>query len=297
MKWKQKSDRKRNKKPEFSERKRKVEVSIRFDPKEMNPQMYERIRDYLRNGGDKDRIATMVPGYPNLYETYKRYGDEYHRIKNAEYGQEDLDTLNKIADEMEENLNFGLSLRRNNTKGEKSERKTEHKYQAQFDFLDKNIELIANLIYLRKPTKDIVNMMRDYMPSLTNIIYCYWAKETEKVDELIFAYQSSGEEYMQWAKEFLMEWLVKEDLSMQHVGLVREISLWSSRYAEFMDRKRWGKKIEIIEEKPQQKVITGKDLDKFLQGLNDAFEERDNDDDIKEEKRDDGEFTEFEEIK
>ena len=289
---------KRNKPPSLPKN-----LPAKIDPKAktpsniMNPYMYEQIRDYLKNGGERERVNQMIPGHPELLQEYEKYGNEYDRIKQAEYAQEDWEKLKKIVDDMEDNMKMIVSLKRK-AKEENKSRKTEHKYQKFFDFLDANIDFITNLIYLRHSPKSIVSILRDIEPALTNMIFHHWKEETELVDELIFAYKASGEEHMNYAKEFMEEWLnpkIHPELNFHHTALVREIGLFHQRFAEYMDRKRWGKKIEIIEEKEQRKVIEGKNLDKLLEKM-DSLVERRRKMDEPEESGENIEFTEFEEI-
>lgn len=287
-----------NTKPEFSKLPAKLDPKAKTSPFKMNPQVYEWIRDFLKAGGDPNRVNEMIPGRPDLMYSYLEYHNEYDRIKQAEYGQDDYETLKNIAKDMEESLEFALSLKR---KAKGSKRKSEHKYKIYFDFLDDAIELISNLIYLGYSPKFICMKLSESMPGITPMIYSHWKDETDHVDELIFAYKASGEEFMHSAKDFMEEWLDPNkhpELGVQHVGLVREIGLWKQRMAEFMDRKKFGKRIEIFDETPQKKYLEGKDLDKFLEGLEKARfgNPSESDEKKEEEKSEESEYTEFEEL-
>jgi hypothetical protein len=164
-------------------------------------------------------------------------------------------------------------------------------YEKQYRFLDSRIEQIENMIYLCVSPKRICIELAKSCHGLTPIIYHHWKDETKYLDRIKFAYTASAEEHMNSAHEFLQEWLdpsIHPELDMQHVGIVREIGLFRSRMAEFLDRKKWGKKVEIVDERPQTKVISGRDLQTFLEGINNAKKEIDEEDfeesDLNEEK-------------
>lgn len=262
-----------------------IDPKRKTSPFEMNELMYEWIKEYLENGGDKSAIDSML-GIDGLYEAYKRYRWEYNRIKTSEAGQPSWEILKQMAHEMEEDLRVVQLLKKKQGK-----RKNDSKYEAQFQFLDSNIEYICNLIYTLRSNLWIAGHMKHCgCPNLTPIIFEYWMKETDKVDELIFAYKASANQHMAHAVEFMKEWLDPElhpELGMQHVGLVREIGLYHQRFAEYMDRKKFGKRIEVVDETPQKKYLEGKDLDKFLEGLDKSGREDAEEGDYEEVKNED----------
>ena len=247
-----------------------------FDPYEMNDFIYKMIVDFIRlrglnnKEGIKHFVNRLIPGKPLLYDTFILYHKRFKKIQLIEKKQLLVDKLNEEMDNMEEHKNFGLSIiKKKRKKGEKEQ----HEYQREFDFLDSKIEEIQNMIYLGVSPKRICEFYFNQYPkmfALTPIIFAYWAEETKHIEKIKFAYKASAEEHMNLSRDFMLEWLNKEkhpELDMQHVGIVREIALWHSRMAEFHDRKRYGKKIEITNETAQTKVISGKDLNAFLEGL------------------------------
>src|ERR1700735_5269996 len=155
---------------------KRVDV-IQTDPYEMNPMIYEMIRDYLAAGGDEYRVGLMVPGKPYLMHFYRQYHEEYKRIKKEEAKGKDWDKLIKYVNDMESNLQVVQILKR-----KRKSRKSEKKYNEQFKILDDNIEYISNLIYILKPPIWIANHMRAVCPNLTPMIYHHWLAETDKVD-------------------------------------------------------------------------------------------------------------------
>ena len=241
------------------------------DPYEMNAQIYAMILAFIKKNnlklGDNTAaiINKLIPGKPELYTSFRQFKRRYDADKRLEKKQAQLDGLNKVIDNMEEHREFGLSLVKKRAKKSK-----DNPYQVQFDFLDKNIELIENLIYLCVSPKRICQQLHPDCTTLTPIIFHHWKDETTHIDRLIFAYKASAEEHINKGMEFMKEWLAAPELDMQHVGIVREIGIYHSRMAEFLDRKKWGKKVEVVDERPQQKVLDGRDLNAFLQGINDA---------------------------
>src|ERR1017187_4405691 len=88
----------------------KLDAKSSTPASEMNPAMYETIRDYLKAGEDRSRVNSMIIGHPKLLEEYLKYGNEYDRIKQAEYGQPEWEELKKIAEDMEDTLKMVQSI-------------------------------------------------------------------------------------------------------------------------------------------------------------------------------------------
>ena len=295
--------------PEFRKNRKRIwnntsgEIE-KFDPYEMNPTIYKMILDFIEirglttEQGKKHYVNKLMPNKPNLYDTFLAYRRIYLQIVRSEKKQQLVDKLNEEIDNMEDHKNFGLSLVKKRVKGDK---KKDHIYKKEFDFFDKNIELIQNMIYMGVSPVRICEHFYPKMKSITPIIFAYWKDETKHIEKLIFAYKSSGEQHMYLSKDFMMDWLDKEkhpELDMQHVGIVREIALWHSRMAGFLDRKKWGAKVEVTDERAQVKVISGKDLNSFLEGLGKVAEKINSESEESEEGEESAEdidFTDFEE--
>jgi len=275
---------------------------IKYDPMVMDRVLYETITELLERANLKRWKAKiwfvnhLIQGRPHLWDDY--YGFRYinlslvrREIREKSYQE----LLDKIED-MNDFRNLGLSL-----KGKRKKPQPQNPYQREFNFLDENITKIENFIYLTVSPKRMCMEFAKQMPTITPIIFHRWKEETQFIERLRFAYTCSAEEHMNQSREFLLEWLGKPELDMQHVGIVREVALWSSRMAEYLNRKQWGKKVEVIDDRPQQKVMDGKDLKSFLSSINtiagninnpteqDEFEE-----DFEEQS---GDFTDFEEVK
>lgn len=239
-------------------------------------------------------INRQVPGKPNLWETFRRYKKTYEKIKLSKAKQLLLDRINDKINDMEEAKNFGLQLR-------KKRDKPEDAYAREFAFLDNKIDDIEVLIYLGvSPTRICYELSKTFK-SLNPIVFHRWSDSTEHVDRLIYASKKSAENYIHLGKDFLLDWLNPEihpELDMQHTSIVREVALYYSRMAEFADRKKYGKQIKVEDDRPQQKVLHGADLLKYLSGLNDLADKLNNTQDgekSNESSNEESEYTDFEE--
>lgn len=301
--------------------KSKTEIA-KFDPYEMNDQVFEMITKFLSlrnfdiytlfNSTKRDNrekinsrlkakfiVNKFLPNKPHLWESYVAYRGIYYKNLEIKKKQELLDQINEEAQDMEDHLKFGLSITKKRVKTEKDD-----PYKKYYDFLDLRIDEVENLIYLGVSPKKICLHLSKFIIGLTPIIYHHWKDSTKHINRIIFAYKASAEEHMNLSKEFMEKWLSNKDLDMQHVGIVREVALWHSRMAGFYDRKKFGAKVEIIDDKPAQKVLKGADIVDFLSEVGKAakrINDMENAEEIEEEDKDKEEeengYSDFEEIK
>ena len=259
-----------------------------FDPYEMSESIYNRIVAYVESSGLKNKKAIenlvnhLFNGKRNLYKSYILYGKYKKKLQLREYKEKKLKELNEYIENMKEYREFGLSIKPQKQKANRG--KKEHPHKEIFDWLDLHVPQITELIYLGCSPKQICLKLGPFCAGLglSPMVFHHWKDETEHIDELQYAYKCSAEEHMNRSSEFMREWLANPDLTMQHVGIVREIGLWHSRMAEFLDRKRWGRKIEITNDQPQRKVLDGKDINKVLQKLGDAIKKAEDEENGKE---------------
>lgn len=273
------------------------------------------VSNFLLNGGKIEDICFLFLQrelIPEGCETsvsrayYKRWLDYYETIQiraNNYLGQKILDDLNEKKKNMKDHISTGLSITK------KRKKIKEDSYQRFYNELDNRIELIENLIYLClspkqiclaliKPHKTTEGQTLQPIRYLTPIIFHRWLEVTNHVDRIQFAYKCSADEHMARAEEFMLDWLSKPELDMQHVGIVREVGLFHSRMADYMNRKKYGKQTTVLDEKPQSKVIAGRDMQKFLENLTTIANKINNPEENTEESNDsdEEEYEEFEEI-
>lgn len=292
-----------------------------YDEFLMNIELYNRINNALeknRIGSDETRIRQfvnrLIKSRPSLYRQWSAFHEIRIKLKKKENSDWIVNELLKHLENMEENKNFGLSVikdrRGSGSSGSKSRTKKSentHEYQEFFDILDENIKAIQELIILCVTPKKIVIELSGRVGGLRKLnmtIYYSWKDYTKYQNELKMAVKYSAAEYMHLSVEFMEDWLNKPFLEMKHSAIVREIGLYYSRMAGFLDQQKWGKKVEIIDDRPQNKVLDGRDLETFLAGLGDVAERerikarsvqfsKDVEEDA--EKEEEG-FTEFEEM-
>ena len=238
-----------------------------YDKYEINFQVYEMVRDYIRSGATKKDVNKMFPGKPKLFEAYEKYKSEFKQEKKLDNKQKETDRLNKYIDDMEEHKEFGLSLIRKRAKKIKNDPN-----KPLYNWLDSKLDEICELIYLCVSPKNICyNLLDKYTTArelkLTPLKFHRWKDITQHIEDLQFAYKTSAEEHINMGKDILEHAALDQKLDMQHASVIRQLSIYHARMAEFLDRKKYGQKVQIIDERPQQKVIGGKDLDKFLSGL------------------------------
>ncbi len=269
--------RKANRFPTFPRQQYKFRIKKKeYDPWLMDAFIYNLILNNIKLRklkSDKAKefyVNTMLPARPDLWHHFNEYAKIVEFNEKVAKNQRILDELNKILDDMKDTDNFGRELV--SKKKKPREGSEEDKYQKEFEYFDSNIDKIMEWIVLCVPPKRIVYELKTWFPGLSMTAFYYWKDWTKHGKKLAFAYKCSGEEHMHLSQEFMLNWLNSPRLDMQHVGIVREIGLYHSRMAEFLDRKKWGRKVEITNEKPAPKMISGRDLTKFLEGITDAAE-------------------------
>ncbi len=286
-----------------------IKPDTSFDESELSEDYYKLILQQIKSRGLTNKkgieffVNRLFPNQSRLYDIFLRFHENY--IKNKRYeerkikGQALMDKLNDEKDNMEDAKNFGLQIsKRKKKKGDKEE--LTEQQQRIYKRLDEIVDNVCLWIYLCvSPKRICIELCKNdskYFFDLNPIIYNHWADWTEHKEKLVYAWKKSAEEHMFASQEFLLEWLDKEkhpELNMQHVGIVREVALWKSRMAGFLDRKKFGAKVEITDDQKQVRVLTGSDLNKFLEGITKAAKKI-NAEDVKEDEiedmDEDGEF-------
>lgn len=210
----------------------------------------------------------------NGSESYSSRRDEEKRKENEEFEER--------CNGFKETKAMMNLIKSSKKRGRKKDLNPE--YKAEFEYLDSRIDQIEDLIVLCVPPIKIAQKMSDEWFAISNYykngirptIFLKWLEETVYVERIKAAERYSAEVQMTLGVEFMKEWLNKPILNMQHVGIVREIGLWHSRQAGFLNQKKYGKKIELSDGAPAAKVISGHDLEKFLEGITDAADKINN---------------------
>lgn len=311
-------------------------MEIEYDPYEMNGEIYEMIKLYIANGFTEDEINQLIPGKPNLYSHYIAFSDSYEKKKDEEFKKwaEQEKGLMKVLNFEEGRIKAKVTNEKKKRKKEiKNKRITKKltnklndikdfrkmkqlikstriggkkkgsdinpEYKEEFEFLDSQIEKIEDLIVLCvTPLRIIAELNKVWKREVRPTIFFKWIEESKYIKRLKEAERHSAEVQISLGKEFMLSWLNNPELNMQHVGIVREIGLWHSRQAGFLNRRKWGNKVEVVDDRPQQKIISGKDINMFLEGLTNAAKNREEEESADEsEGENQGEFSDYEEVK
>lgn len=127
-------------------------------------------------------------------------------------------------------------------------------------FLDKNIDLIEEMIFDGDSTKKIA---ASFM--VPHYRFFMWTKKSIHKERIDIALEYSSESHMTESEEILRKSIADPRLTMQQAGLIRELALHLSRKAGFRDPKKFGRDFDKQPATQQTMIVSDQQMSKFIE--------------------------------